>query len=177
MEKYNFIPFPSLATEHYSLRQLQQDDDQAIYVLRTDENVNRYLYRKRAESIEDARIFIKKITEALENGESILWAICTPNDPALRGTICLWNVDPDQSKAEIGFELLPAFQGKGILQEVMPIVTSFGFEKMRLAIIEAHFNPENSRSLKSLKKNGFEPAGNSESSDGEIVYELKRPLT
>jgi ribosomal-protein-alanine N-acetyltransferase len=159
MHKLNFNPFPSLTTSHYILRPLHHTDAQAVYILRTDEDVNRYLDRQKARSIDDVFAFIQNINESIAKDESILWVICTPSDTALMGTICLWNIDVEKSKAEIGYELLPAFQGKGIFREVMPAVISFAFKNMGLQTIEACVSQSNSNSIKLLEINGFASNG------------------
>ncbi|MGB8192793.1 MAG: GNAT family N-acetyltransferase [Chitinophagaceae bacterium] len=151
----NFTPFPVIATHRFLLRQLSEQDAAAIYILRTDEEVNRYIDRQRATSVEDVRAFIHKINENILKNESILWAICTKEDPALIGTICLWNIQPSQSTAEIGYELLPQHHGKGIMQEVIPHVINYGFQEMQLEIIMAELSPDNVKSVKLLEKNGF----------------------
>src|SRR5665811_2355555 len=125
-------PFPLLKTEHLILLQLTLEDDNEIFLLRSDESVNKFLDRPIAKTIDDARQFINKINESLRKNELIYWAITFKNHPKLIGTICLWNISEDGTKAEIGFELLPDYQGKGIIQEVLPKVVRYGFENMKL---------------------------------------------
>ena len=57
----NFSSFPILSTERLTLRQLAINDDQEIFKLRYDKEINKYLNREPSISNEDARIFIKKI--------------------------------------------------------------------------------------------------------------------
>ena len=56
----NFTPFPNLATNRLLLRKLTPEDDRDIYYLRSDESVNYYLNRDKAESLNDAKAFIEK---------------------------------------------------------------------------------------------------------------------
>ena len=44
MTKRNFTPFPILATERLTLRQLSIDDQQNIFALRSDKEINKYLF-------------------------------------------------------------------------------------------------------------------------------------
>ncbi len=99
----------------------------------------------------------------------------TPKDESkLLGTICLWKISKDEAKAEIGYELLPENHGKGIMQEVIPRVLQFGFEEIKLEMIEAELSPRNLKSVRLLEKNNFTLAAVNEESPDSVVYALKR---
>jgi [ribosomal protein S5]-alanine N-acetyltransferase len=151
----NFTLFPKLETEHFILRQLEMMDEMAIFALRSDDAINQYLGRQKAHSIEDAHNFIRKIDNNLAQNEAIFWVICGKNDPQLLGTICLWSIEKTKAEAEIGYELLPDFHGKGILQEVIPQVVQYGFNIMKLKAIVALLHKNNIKSVKLLEKNNF----------------------
>ena len=151
----NFTPFPVLKTERLLLRKLSPKDDKEIYFLRSDERVNKYIDRLRAASPEDAQNFINKTNRAIENNEFIDWAITFKDYSKLIGTICLWNISKEENKAEVGYELLPDFQGKGIASEVFSAVVNFGFNVMKLQTIEAYTHKENQSSIKLLEKFNF----------------------
>lgn len=112
MNKINFTPFPNLTTEHFTLRQLTIADENEIFAIRSDESVAKYLDRPITKSIEEARQFIDKISNSISKNESIYWVITFKNDSKLIGSICLWNISWEESRAEIGFELFPDHQGK-----------------------------------------------------------------
>jgi len=155
MYKFTFTPFPNLITAHFNLRQLTLKDDNEIFLLRSDEKVNQFLDRPIAKTVDDARQFINKITTGIDKNKLIFWAISFKDRCKLIGTICLWNISDDDTKAEIGFELLPVYQGKRIIQEVLPIIIRYGFEMMRLKFIEGEVDPNNVKSIKLMEKNGF----------------------
>src|SRR5690348_17193471 len=117
MPAISFTPFPVLLTERLLLRELNWNDAQDIFLLRSNDAVNKYLNRPKAKTIEDAIDFIKKINFVVRANQSIFWAICLQHEVHLSGTICLWNFSDEENKAEVGYELLPQFQGKGIIQE------------------------------------------------------------
>ncbi|MGE5518373.1 MAG: GNAT family N-acetyltransferase, partial [Candidatus Dadabacteria bacterium] len=133
----NFTPFPVLKTERLVLRQLKISDDKEIFALRSDDNINKYLDRKPAKSIDDARNFIQAINENIQRNASIYWAITLNGSDKLIGTICLFDFSNDNLKAEIGYELLPGFQGKGLMQEAAIKVIDFGIQHIGLNSIEA----------------------------------------
>ena len=152
----NFTPFPNLFTERLSLRQMNSNDENEIFVLRSDERVLQYIDIPKAETIDDARKFIEKINACILNNESILWAISLKNSTTLIGTICFWNIDKENSVAETGYILHPDFQGKGIMQEALQKVVDYGFTKMNLKAIVANLKKKNTKSIKLLERNGFE---------------------
>ena len=147
--------FPRLSTERLQLRKLEISDAEQIFSLRSNEIVNRYLGRTPANSVKDAEAFIKKINSAEPGNQSFYWAICFHNEPDLVGTICLWNFSENENKSEIGYELLPQFQGQGIMQEAFLAVLKFAFEVLQLNTIEAWTVAQNENSIKILKRNGF----------------------
>lgn len=73
----------------------------------------------------------------------------------LIGTIGFWKIDKENHWAEIGFLLHLGHQRKGIMQEAVAAVLSYGFSAIKLHSIEANINPANMASKKLLKKNGF----------------------
>jgi len=180
MNKINFTPFPTLTTGRLTLRRLTMDDANEIFAIRSDERVNKYLDRAGCKTIDEAREFINKINTGIANNESVYWAIALKSKPGLIGTICLWNISKEQSKAEIGFELLPQYQGKGYMQEAVTAVIEYGFKTMKLRAIEGEVDPNNARSIKLLEKNNFRLAANSSQNNSPdesnnpktVVYEL-----
>ena len=171
MLNLNFSPFPHLSTSRFSLRPVELEDEHEIFALRSDPEVNRYLNRQPAASLEDAREFITKIKKGIGENNSIMWAISLKEQPLFLGSICFWNIDRNVFKADIGYELLPAWQGKGIIREVMPVVIEYGFNTMGLRIIEAELDPGNLRSVQILERFNFirEPG----SSPQSTVYSLQ----
>ncbi|MGD9487204.1 MAG: GNAT family N-acetyltransferase [Calditrichaceae bacterium] len=154
-EKEQSVSFPELSTDRLILRQVKGDDDNEIFRLRSDEKVNMFLDRPGAETIVDAQKFIHKINEGISKNEWLYWAITLKNSNKLIGTICLWNLSVKHSKAEIGFELLPEYQGLGIMREALAKIIEYGFENKSLHLIEGEVDPENKKSVKLLKKFGF----------------------
>ncbi|MEH6937320.1 GNAT family N-acetyltransferase [Bacillus sp. JJ664] len=175
MNDIQFSPFPNLSTNRLILRQMKNEDKEAIFALRSDKNVSEFIDRPIASSIDDATEYIKMINDGIEQNKWILWAIMFKDSDDLIGTICLWNFLKEQSKGEVGYELSPIFQGKGIMQEALLAVIAFGFEDLKLRIIEGIVNEKNAKSIQLLEKNQF---FKNETIDKEksisIIYTLKR---
>ncbi len=156
MLKLNFAPFPELKTERLLLRQLTMDDAQDIFLLRSDENVLRFIGREPATSLKEAEEFIQKIITNVATNESIMWAITFSDNPSkVIGNICYWRIQPENYRTEIGYALLPQYWRKGIMKEAILKVLEYGFETMKLHSIEARINAENVPSGAILEVTGF----------------------
>ncbi|HTB07239.1 MAG TPA: GNAT family N-acetyltransferase [Bacteroidia bacterium] len=164
------IPFPTLETERLVLRQLDASDENEIFRLRSDEKVNEFLDRPKANTLDDAKRFIEKIAKGINNNENLYWAITLKNEKKLIGTICLWSFSLEKNSAEIGYELLPDFQGKGFMHEAIKAVVEYGFKTMKLDAIDAFTHPRNIKSIKIAERNGF--VYEKETDDG-VIYSLK----
>ena len=148
----NFI---ELTTERLHLRVLKDKDAQEIQFLRSDPVVNKFVERKKTETIIEAINYIKRIQKSVYNKEVHYWCICLKGNPQLIGTICLWNFSKDLKKAEVGYDLHPDFHGRGIMSESLDSVLDFGFNKLNLINIEAYTQFDNAASVNLLKKKKF----------------------
>jgi len=177
MSNFNFIPFPILTTHRLILRRLEMTDDAEIYSLRSDDRVNEFLDRPKTISIEQARAFIAKIDDGIVRGQSLYWVITQKQDGKLAGTICLWNLVQETATGEVGYELKPEFQGKGIMQEALSAVLDYAFQVMKLEGIEACTHADNARSSRLLEKYDFRRKANPGDLDTgkEVIYFLERP--
>jgi [ribosomal protein S5]-alanine N-acetyltransferase len=155
MLKFNFTPFPVLTTQRLVLRELTMKDNNEIFSLRSDDRVNEFLDRPKTNSLEEAENFINKIHKGIIENELIYWAITLKNDDKLIGCVCYGNISKENDKAEIGYELHPDFQSKGIMQEVIMKIIEFGFDNMKLQTIDACVTFNNIRSIRILEKNNF----------------------
>lgn len=150
-----FNPFPTLTTERLILRKISGDDDQAIYLQRSSAVVNKYIARVPVADINEAQAWIERINNNVNTGLSINWAITLKDSGTFIGLICLWNFSPNNTVAETGYELSPAYHGKGYMNEALQRVLDFGFKELNLTTIKAYTHRDNTNSLQLLKKNGF----------------------
>ena len=156
MLEVNFDPFPIFSTERLRLRQLNENDTNDLFILRSDNRVMQFIDRPLAKSPDDALKLIQLITDFLKKNEGITWGIELKSDTRLIGTIGLWRIFKEHYRAEIGYLLHPAQQGKGIMQEAFTPILDYGFKTIKLHSIEATVNPENAASIKILERNNFE---------------------
>ncbi|MBU0474699.1 MAG: GNAT family N-acetyltransferase [Bacteroidetes bacterium] len=151
----NINIFPQIETENYLLRRLKNEDAEAVFLIRSNKQIAKYIDRPLAKSLDDALQFIAKIDAGILKNDAVYWAICSKTTSKIVGTITLWQISEVNKTAEIGFELLPEYQDMGILQEVIPKVIEFGFNNLKLVEIIGEVAPDNSKSVALLKKYGF----------------------
>ncbi len=183
MLQTNFIPFPEIKTERLYLRKLCEKDLQQILLLRSDDDVMRFIDKKKATSLKDAQDFLKMIDEALDNHAGITWAIELKENPGVMiGYICYWRLVKEHYRAEVGYVLLPQFWNKGFMKEALSEVIIFGHNTMKLHSIEARINPANKASASLLLSAGFDKEAyfkedfyfNGEFGDTEVYSRLEK---
>jgi len=148
-------PFQPLSTARLTLRKLTDDDLQAIFALRTNEDVCRYIDRPILKDTDATQSFIDRIKNGYNANNTYYWVITLKETGDLIGTICLWNIAADETTAEIGYEMLPRYHGNGYMQEAMASVIDYSFDVLRLHAIEAFTHKDNARSRHLLQKHGF----------------------
>jgi [ribosomal protein S5]-alanine N-acetyltransferase len=173
----SFTPFPILMTERLTLRQLAISDEQEIFTLRSDSEINKYLDRQVSNSIEDARNFINKVNENINKNDSLYWAITLGDKNILVGTICLFGFSDDNGKCEIGYELLTNFQGQGIMKEAAEKVINYAFNTIKVQKIEAFLHRDNRSSIKLLDKFSFRNSNEPDKTNPELIcYHLTNSI-
>ncbi len=177
---HDFKTFPVIISERFILRQLKIEDAVNLYKLRSDKRVNEFINRIPAKSIADVEVFIDNINKGINDCKYFYWTIGFKNTDKVIGTICLWNIHLEKELAEIGFELLPEYQGLGIMSEAVDKVIQYGFNEMNLKTISAVVRTLNYKSIHLLEKKGFIMDVNKEISDEllgigyELYYLLKK---
>ena len=152
----NFTPFPLLQTTRMTLRQLTPADVEEVFILRSDERVLRHIARVPITQKDEALAFIERITKFAADNVSVLWGMELKEQPGkIVGTICFWNLQPENYRTEIGYNLLPDHWGKGYAREAIEAVMDYGFNTMQLHSVEARVNATNIASAKTLEATGF----------------------
>ena len=177
MTNRNFTPFPILTTERLTLRQLSIDDQQNIFALRSDKEINKYLDRQVSKTIDDAIDFINKINDNIRKNNSIYWAITLTRNGTFVGTICLFNFSNETSNCEIGYELMTHFQGQGIMKEAAERVIDYAFKTIKVKKIEAFLHRANQRSINLLHKFSFKDSSEYDKANPAMIrYHLINPV-
>lgn len=155
MIEINFHPFKNLETERLLLRRVSINDLNEILELRGNPETMKFIPRPLVKTEEDALNHFKMIDEKIEKNEGINWAITVKGNPKLIGIIGHYRIQPENHRCEIGYMILPQYNGQGIVTEAIKAVLEYGFEDMNMHSIEAVIDPDNIASERVLQKNGF----------------------
>ena len=171
-----FEVFPTINTLRLSLRQLSLQDAEEVLFLRSDAEVNEFIKRQTPTKIQDAIDFVNKIELSYAKREAVSWVISLKNAPKMIGSICLWNFSADRKTGEVGYDLHPSFQNKGIMTEALKEVLGFGFNRLNLEKIVAFTHRDNENSKNLLTKNGFELMEQETDPDNEdnIIFSISK---
>lgn len=165
-----------LESERLRLRQVTLEDANEVFFLRSDKEVGKYIAREPEKSINSAKNFILARQKDIESHKIAYWAITIKGDERLVGSICLWNFTKHNTVAEVGYDLHPDFQKKGIMNEALEVVLNFGFKTLKFHQIEAFTQKKNKSSVELLKRNNFvqHPTRIDEGFPENIIFELKQ---
>lgn len=151
-----FTSFPTLQTPRLLLREVVPSDAAAVFSMRSDPEVMRYMGKIPMQDISEAEQHIDSYIQSFAQNEAVNWAICLKENPELLiGTLGFWRMDKVNHRVEIGYSLSAAYWRKGIMDEAMGAAIEYCFREMNFHSIEANTDPENEGSGKLLEKNGF----------------------
>lgn len=156
MNKLNSSPFPILTTPRLVLRQLLMSDNPAIFKLRSNEALYKYLDRPIPRNLKDSLNNIQRLNQGVQEGKWLYWVILLQEYQQLIGTFSLWNFSEDYKTAEVGYELDPTFQRQGFMDEALKSVLLYGFQSLKLIAIDAYTHQDNQPSINLLQRNGFQ---------------------
>jgi len=156
MSKFDHI---TINTPRLLLRPLTQADQQAILGLRSNPLVSRYTGYQNWTSLQQAAELIDKDIAAMAAGDYVRFGLVHRDNENLIGTCCLFHLDAQCRRAEIGYDLHPAMWGQGLMHESLAALLSLGYTDMGLNRIEADVDPLNLSSIKVLRRLGFQQEG------------------
>ena len=154
-----FSQFPELHASRLHLRQIGPADADAIFDLYRQEAVTQYLdidaLVEPSEAQELAEFFVRSYREQF----AIRWAITLAGERRLIGTCGYNGLDAGNRRAEIGYDLAPAFWRQGIMAEALRAILDYAFTVMDLHRVEAVTSPANTASQVLLARLGFQQEG------------------
>lgn len=149
-----FKEVEEIITKRLTLSILSVKDVDIVFALRSNEEVIQYIAREPLK-VSEAEQKTQELVKYLDTNESISWIINLTSKTEKIGSICLWNFSEDRKIAEVGYDLLPEYHNKGIMNEALQSVLLFGFKTLQLKTIEAFTSKHNKGSIALLEKNKF----------------------
>lgn len=151
--------YPQLETNRLLLRQIHPDDAAAIFQVYGDSKVAELDDFDVLEELSEAIEAIEWFERELADRRRIRWGIVRKADGVVMGTCWLGFFEWQARRAEVGFELAPAFWKQGYATEALDAVLDFAFQTAELNRVEATVTFENVASVRVLQKLNFVQEG------------------
>ena len=155
-----FDSFPTFATARLVLRQIRSADADAVYRLFADPAVTRYYDLATFDDPAQARELVARFQQRFERRIGLRWGLALKTEPdALVGT-CGYNIWVRPARRGLlGYDLVRAHWGRGLMTEALTAVFDYGFHAMDLNRVEALTFPANAASRRLLARLGFAEEG------------------
>lgn len=150
-----FTPFPVLETKNLLLRSIAPDDVSDFFAMRSDPRMHEYTDTKPDADMDATRIYLEKMNRGVIENRWIIWAMEHKPTKKVVGSISIWNLNPGDNSGELGYGIIPAYQGQGLMKEALLRAADFGFKVMGLQILFAYTEETNSSSVKLLERCNF----------------------
>ncbi|MGM9986192.1 MAG: GNAT family N-acetyltransferase [Bacillaceae bacterium] len=151
--------FPLLETERLQLIEITETHQKALFDIFSKDEVTQFYGMSSLQEEEQVAQMIASFATNYENKTGIRWGIVLKKDNTLIGTIGLNNLRLWQKRAEIGYELHPAYWRQGYISEALNRVVDYCFTDLQLFRIGAITFLENNASFSLLEKAGFQKEG------------------
>lgn len=155
------VVFPVLRTRRLVLRQVNARDARWYYDHFNTKEIVEGQDQGGPRDLGEARAELKLyFTDNFRRGSGIRWGITLKGDDRLIGSAGFYKwVQPGRYQAEMGYDLEPAFWGRGIMTEALGAILQYGFDKMGLHRIEVLISRQNKRSQALVRRLGFTREG------------------
>jgi ribosomal-protein-alanine N-acetyltransferase len=148
----------TIKTKRLLLRQFMESDIENVFKGLSNPKIIKH-YGISFDSLESTKEQMTWFADLEKSGNGKWFAICSLDDKTFFGAGGFNNLSKEHKKAEIGFWLLPDYWGQGIMNEAMPQICDFGFNKLGLHRIEGFVEAENSNCKNAMAKLDFHYEG------------------
>lgn len=151
----NSTAFPNIETKNLILRKMNYNDINDLFIMRNDSRMNKYIDARLDGNTEETKAYIDRMNKGIDDNKWIIWAIEHRKAKRVVGSVSIWNINKEQKSGELGYGIIPEYQGQGLMKEALLSVVKYGFSGMNLKILEAYTEEKNIKSIKLLEKCNF----------------------
>ena len=152
--------FPQLETDRLILREMTVDDVEFYFHHFNDNKIVEGSCHPGPENLEDSEEELERYCiKPFKENRGVRWGIVRKGSRELVGTCGYYDWNKTARRAEIGYDLDPAYWGEGIMTESLRAILEYGFEDMELNRIQAIIDSKNTRSIKLIRRLGFKKEG------------------
>ena len=151
----NFQPFPNLESERLVFRRLKDSDAPEVFKIRSNPERMKFIPRPILQNEEEALAMIQMMNTKIDENTDINWGVCLKNSDKIISFMGFYRVQPESYRTEIGYMILPEYDGKGYVSEAVTTMLNYAFNTVGFHSVEAVIDPNNFGSARVLEKNGF----------------------
>lgn len=170
----------SLETPRLLLRPLQETDAAGMFALDSNPEVHRFLGNRPVKTMDQSRKWIANIRQQYKDNGIGRWAVLERSTGEFVGWAGLKlerNVNGRETFYDLGYRLRQEFWGKGYATEAAKAFVDFGFNEMKLPVINAFVSAAHTASRIVLEKCGLKHTEDFIYEGAqECWYEMRRPL-
>jgi len=137
------------------LRELSPDDLPMALDLATDPYVSLVGSLPSHATEEQALDWIERNRGRWADGVGFSFAVAEAGTGRAVGQLGLWLADLPESRAQIGYFVMPSARGRGVAAAALTAATGFAWTIPRLHRIELHIEPWNTASLRTAERAGY----------------------
>ena len=142
------------------LRKISKDDVEFVFNSLNVKNLTSYLSIGPLKNLEHSRRLIKGYLKYWDNNLQFNYVIEVQEvNKAKIGSISLWNINWQHSRAQIGIWLIPSFWNKGLAEKSLNLIKNIALNHLKMNRLEAYIAVENKRSIVLFEKCGFKEEG------------------
>lgn len=150
-----------IETERLILRPFEKSDAEALFEMDSNPNVHQYLWQSPVKNIDEVYAYIQMVQKQyVERGIGRFSTILKETGELIGWTgIKFVNEKPENGKInfyDYGYRLNEKFWNKGYASEATKAWFNYGFNEMKIEIMNAAVHAENGASNRVLEKNGMQ---------------------
>jgi ribosomal-protein-alanine N-acetyltransferase len=142
----------------YLLEPIQREDQAFVFRGLSDPEVIRY-YGVSYDSLEATADQMDFYDRLITEKSGAAFKLVDRKSGESMGVLAAYLFQPAHQRIEIGFWLIPEFQGKGIMRSALPVFIQILTNQFELHRIEAMVETDNTASCSLLEKTGFQKEG------------------
>jgi RimJ/RimL family protein N-acetyltransferase len=157
-----------LETERLLLRRFTEDDIDAVFAMRSDADLMRFI-RAPQRDRKEAESWLKLVSSRWETERIGFCAVIEKSSNRFAGWCGLWRLK-ETGETEVGYALVKDFRGRGYASEASEAFLVYGFEILGFREIVAVARPENRASRAVMERLGMSYDYTGKFYDNELVH-------
>ena len=142
-----------LETERLLLRRFTEDDVDAVYAMRSDADLMRFI-REPQTNRSEAENWVDLVSSRWETQRIGFCAVIEKSSRKFVGWCGLWRLR-ETDEIEVGYALMKEFRGRGYASEASEAFLIYAFETLNLKEVVAVARPENRASWRVMERLGM----------------------